>query len=142
VGGDGEDRIRSGLHARAAALGVSERISWHGFITAAGKDAFFESIDVLVMPSEYESFGVVAGEAMLRGIPAIVSPRTGIAELISAHGGGILVQPVASSLADVLTVLNANRAKLSELSGQGLQAAQQLTFSRTGALLREELSRL
>jgi mannosylfructose-phosphate synthase len=130
------------LHAFAAKLGVSDRITWRGFVAAAEKNAFFESIDVLVMPSAYESFGVVAGEAMLRGVPAIVSPRTGIAEVISAHGGGLLAQPRARSIADLLTDLNANRQKLSELSAQGQEAARRLTFSHAGALLRKEYLRL
>ena len=142
AGGDGPDTIRADLRALAAKLGVSHRITWRGFVAAADKDAFFQSIDVLVMPSEYESFGVVAGEAMLRGVPAIVSPRTGIAEIISAHGGGIVAQPVASSLAQVLAGLNANRSMISELSEQGPQAAQLLGFSRISALLEEEFVRL
>jgi glycosyltransferase involved in cell wall biosynthesis len=142
AGGDGPDDLRAHLRALAANLGVSDRITWCGFIAATDKDAFFESIDVLVMPSEYESFGVVAGEAMLRGVPAIVSPRTGIAEIISAHGGGLLVQPRASSIADMLTGLSANRAMLSELSAQGQDAARHLTFSHAGALLRKEYLRL
>ena len=142
VGGDGPYAIRAELRALAVKLGVNDRITWRGFVAAAEKDAFFQSIDVLVMPSEYESFGVVAGEALLRGVPAIVSPRTGIAEVITAHGGGIVTQPVASSLAQVLLDLNANRARISELSEKGPQVAELLTFSRIGALLREEYLRL
>jgi glycosyltransferase involved in cell wall biosynthesis len=142
AGGDGPDDVRAGLRSLAARLGVSDRTTWRGFVAAADKDTFFESIDVLVMPSEYESFGVVAGEAMARGVPAIVSPRTGIAELISLHGGGLIAQPAARTIADVLIDLNANREKLAELSVQAQQTAAQLTFSHAGALLRNEFLRL
>ena len=79
---------------------------------------------------------------MVRGVPAIVSPRTGIAELISLHGGGLIAQPAARAMADVLIDLNANREKLAELSVQAQQTAEQLTFSHAGALLRNEFLRL
>ena len=142
AGGDGPDPIRAELRTLAANLAVGDRIVWRGFVASRDKDAFFESIDVLVMPSEYESFGVVAAEAMHRGVPAIVSPRTGIAELISSRGGGLIVQPVARTLAEALTNLSENPEKLSELSQQASHAAEQLTFSRIGSLLRDEYLRL
>jgi glycosyltransferase involved in cell wall biosynthesis len=51
-------------------------------VNAAGKDDFFASIDVLAMPSQFESFGIVAVESMMRGVPVILSPTTGVAELV------------------------------------------------------------
>ena len=50
-------------------------------------------LDVLAMPSEYESFGLSAAEAMLHGVPVLVSERTGIAEVIARHGGGRITRP-------------------------------------------------
>jgi len=138
VGGDGHADFRRGLLEEAARLGVHNRIEWRGFVDASEKDAFFESIDVLVMPSAYESFGIVAAEAMLRGVPAIVSPRTGVAALIEQHGGGLIVEPLAEELASVLSRLDRDRSLMTELAARAPEAAAPVSFSHVGSRLREE----
>jgi glycosyltransferase involved in cell wall biosynthesis len=46
------------------------------------------------MPSTWDEVsGLVAAEAMARGVPAIVSRNTGAAELVTRTGGGIVVEP-------------------------------------------------
>jgi glycogen(starch) synthase len=70
-----EDRVR-----RAAA--TDERIRHLGQIAGAAKEAFFDGLDVLVIPSEWEEPGAtVCFEAAVRGIPAVVSDRGGLPEL-------------------------------------------------------------
>ncbi len=46
---------------------------------------YYQTADVLVLPSYYESFGMVALEAMACGTPAIVTQHCGIANMIQAH---------------------------------------------------------
>jgi glycosyltransferase involved in cell wall biosynthesis len=57
------------------------RIDYVGHVTGAAKDDFFNRVDLLVVPSEWEepaTFVVV--EAAIRGIPAVVSDRGGLPE--------------------------------------------------------------
>ena len=53
---------------------------------------FFEMIDVLLVPSWEEPFGIVVLEAMASGIPVIASAAGGPLEIIRP-GEGILVPP-------------------------------------------------
>lgn len=46
----------------------------------------WEQTRVLLMPSVYESYGLVAVEAGLNGIPTIANPTPGLVENIGAHG--------------------------------------------------------
>lgn len=48
-----------------------------------GMHSFYNSIDCLVMPSQLESFGMVAEEGMAFSIPVIVSSTSGSTELIN-----------------------------------------------------------
>ena len=73
----GIDPEEEALKTKANALGITDRINWLGFVR--DKEAFFEQIDILVMPSEYECSGMAANEA-------IASYKTGIDEIIKTTG--------------------------------------------------------
>ena len=65
---------------------LDHRISYLGHVTAARKDEFFDALDLLVIPSEWEepaTFVVV--EAAVRGVPALVSDRGGLPEAPEAR---------------------------------------------------------
>jgi glycosyltransferase involved in cell wall biosynthesis len=77
--------------------------------THAEKVAFYKSIDVLSVPTEFlEPKGLYVLEALANGVP-VVQPRHGaFPELIEATGGGRLVEPgdaqaLADALEDLLT---------------------------------------
>jgi glycosyltransferase involved in cell wall biosynthesis len=141
IGGDGAPKLRAALRALAKELGLSTRVSWLGWVGPDDKNSFFTKIDVLVMPSAYESFGLVAAEAMVRGVPAIVSPTTGIAEIIGAYGGGIVAKP--EELREVISTLNASPEKLEQLSREALEGARKaLSLSTFGLRLKAEYLKL
>ena len=119
------------LKSLSMTLGVDHRINWLGFIDHDRKQQFFREINVLVMPSNYECFGMAAAEAMTHGVPVITSPDIGIAEIIREHGGGDIVQADADSLrAAIETLLQAPETIIE----QGKQAAHNsLSFSCDGA---------
>jgi glycosyltransferase involved in cell wall biosynthesis len=62
------------------------RITFLGHVSADAKDAFFDALDVVVIPSEWEEPATfVAMEAAVRGIPAVVSHRGGLPETPEAR---------------------------------------------------------
>ena len=52
---------------------------------------YYASADIVVMPSHYESFGMVALEAMACGTPVIASDVGGLAQLVRDGETGFLV---------------------------------------------------
>ena len=65
---------------------VDSRIRYHGIVDGPGKEAFFDRIDVLAIPSEWEENApLVAAEAAVRGIPTVVSDRGGLPETSEAE---------------------------------------------------------
>jgi glycosyltransferase involved in cell wall biosynthesis len=139
VGGDGPEKLKRTLTSLASELGIEKRIVWRGFVNAAGKDEFFDSIDVLAMPSQFESFGIVAVESMMRGVPVILSPTTGVAELVDKHGGGLVIPPTPESLAQVFEGLSHNPVAMEAMSSQGIWVTNEyLSFTRAGSQLRDK----
>ena len=55
--------------------------------------ALTTSADVLVVPSVYEPFGIVALEGMAAGVPVVVSQVGGLAEVIAHDRTGVFVYP-------------------------------------------------
>ncbi len=104
----GEGPLRSQLESQAISLGVAERVHFLGFTNQSQLPAVYRASDLLVLPSEYEAFGVVVNEAMLCGCGVVLSDRVGAAgDLISAGRNGYVfpcgdVDALAAILADVL----------------------------------------
>ena len=72
----------------AAELGVSNAVEFLG--SQLRIDQLLPSADVLLLPSEIESFGLVALEAMACGVPAVAARTGGVPELISDGVDGFL----------------------------------------------------
>jgi len=79
--------------ARAAALGISEKVFFLGFIPDEDRDRLFKVADVAVFPSLYEPFGIVALEAMAAKTPVVVSSVGGLAEVVEHNVTGLTVYP-------------------------------------------------
>jgi glycosyltransferase involved in cell wall biosynthesis len=141
VAGDGPERGR--LLQLARDIRVDEQITWVGFVQAHEKTEFLRTIDVLVMPSAYECFGVSAIEALGAGVPVIVSPTTGVADVIRLHGCGFVVDPDVKSVTEALARVSRDRALLKSL-GQKATATVEAEFSseRHGKRLHDEYLRL
>lgn len=73
----GDGAMRAQLEREATDLNVRERVRFLGFVNQTGLPAVYCSSDVMVLPSDYEPFGLVVNEAMLCGCPVIVSNRVG-----------------------------------------------------------------
>jgi glycosyltransferase involved in cell wall biosynthesis len=142
VAGDGPEAYREALKALAVELGVSHRVAWLGFVDAKGKAEFLAQIDVLAMPSAYECFGVAAVEAMSTGVPLIVSPSVGVADIAARHGAALVVNPDPEHLAIAIARYASDRALLESAKQAARAAAQEFSPERHGERLESEYLRL
>jgi glycosyltransferase involved in cell wall biosynthesis len=66
-----------GLRTEAERLGVSEHVSFHGWVDDARKHAILAASDLLLLPSVREGWGLVVIEAAQHGVPAIALASAG-----------------------------------------------------------------
>ncbi len=79
------------LQQRSQELGIQERVKFVGAVPQQQLPIYYSAADVCVTPSYYESFGMVALEAMACGVP-VLSSKVGIAQSIIRNGeNGYLV---------------------------------------------------
>ena len=124
IAGDGTSVYRKRLDDMVQRLGIASRVEWLGFVLGKDRGKFFESIDVLVMPSEYECFGRAAAEAMVFGIPTVVAKLTGMAELVTRHSCGIVIEPDVESIRKAIVKLRMDGDMLRDFSRRAVAAGK------------------
>lgn len=123
--GDGADRTT--LERLTEELALDDAVIFAGY-QEAPRD-FYHLMDVFVLASAHEAFGLVLVEAMLAGVP-IVATKVGGVPFVLGHGdAGILIPPLqpAAIVGAVLSILEDRKAAQSYQSA-GLARAR-YTFS-------------
>jgi glycosyltransferase involved in cell wall biosynthesis len=90
VVGDGPDRCA--LAARAERLGIAERVEFLGRVEGAEKYRLMAAAYAVLMPSRFETFGMVAAESLAVGVPLVTFDIGPLQEVVG-RGGAFLVPP-------------------------------------------------
>lgn len=109
VGGDPwtpvPDSEMARLQAMAAELGLRDLVAFAGARDQELLPYYFAAAELVVVPSHYESFGMVALESMAMGTPVIASRVGGLAHLVVDGCNGYLV-PAGDALALAARILD------------------------------------
>lgn len=85
----GEGTLMEEIKDSVKEKGLEDRIAFLGFRTDIPE--IMHTADIVVIPSKWEGFGLVAAEAMACGTPIVASNVTGLAEVVGE--AGILSDP-------------------------------------------------
>lgn len=143
IAGDGPDR--SAMVRLTGELGVSDRVSFSGYLDRTALRALYAEADVFVLPSERESFGIAALEARAAGLPVIAMLESGARDFIRPEVNGILV-PERRALGDAMIRIAIDPGLRGYMGGQNASpplaydwnavAAQHEAIYETAAVLR------
>lgn len=113
----GQGRQASALVEQARRLRVRRSVDFVGHLSDRALVALLAAADVVVLPSRYEPFGIVALEAAAAGAPLVASTAGGLAELVVDGVTGLSVTP-----GDVDGIAAAVRAVLTDPTGAARRA--------------------
>jgi D-inositol-3-phosphate glycosyltransferase len=145
IGGDAsEDSARltaemARLRALRHELGLEELVTFLGARSQETLPWYYSAADVVVVPSHYESFGMVALEAMACGTPVIASCVGGLKYTVLHEVTGLHV-PVRDpdALAEELVRLLTDRALRERLGNQAIRFVQRYSWD----VVAQEICRL
>jgi glycosyltransferase involved in cell wall biosynthesis len=121
---------------------ASSRVVFPGHVSH--RSEFFAALDLFIMPSRSEAWGLAALEAMAHGIPVVASRVGGLPEMIESNESGWLVTPGdASELATAIERASADREMLLDMGTRARERAKRFsveeTAERTEAFYRRML---
>jgi mannosylfructose-phosphate synthase len=73
-----ETRILGELHQQVSELGLTDKVTFLGFIAEEDLADYYRAADMFVLSSRYEPFGMTAIEAMASGTPTVVTTHGGL----------------------------------------------------------------
>lgn len=134
IAGDGP--LRPALERRAAAPDLAGRVRLLG--PRADAAAVMAALDLFVLPSRWEGFGLVLLEAMAAGRPIVASRVSAIPEVVAEGGTALLVPPDdPAALAAAMRALLDDPARRQAMGAAGRRrvAAQFAPAGMIGATL-------
>jgi len=115
----GEGPLKSALQAEAGKLGIFKQVRFLGFVNQSQLPALYTASDLMVLPSEYDAFGVVVNEAMLCGCPVVASDSVGASRDLIAPVDPSFVYRCGdiAALATILRQALSDRSQLAKFRG-------------------------
>lgn len=121
--GKGPDR--ESLEQRVESLGIKKHIIWLGERGQEEVFRLYSIMDIFIMPSLYEGFGLAAAEAMAAGLPVVGTEVDGLSEIIEDGKTGYLVAAGnTAELAESIIKILSNPELSKEMGQNGTSSVQ------------------
>ena len=98
-------------------------VIFHQHVDGIQKQLLYKKASVFVLPSLHENFGLAAAEAMLAGIPVVVTDQVGLAADVSRFEAGIVV-PACDSDALANAIVNVINDRSVKMANSAIELAK------------------
>jgi D-inositol-3-phosphate glycosyltransferase len=137
IGGERDDGSEQADVEMSRIMALTEQYGLNDLVTFLGKRSqdslpyYYSAAEAVVVPSQYESFGMVALEAMACGTPVVASQIGGLAYLVQDRVTGFTV-PVDEplELANRLSLLLQDQNLRERMGRQAVQVAQNYAWDK------------
>lgn len=122
IGGEGP--LEKLLRNEVSKLKIHDKVEFLGWVD--NKEEFFQNIDISILPSIIESFGIAALDAMARGMPIIATDTDGFSNIFTNEENAIIVPKAnAQAIADAALHLIQNPSIAKKIAKNGYREAKE-----------------
>lgn len=139
----GDGSLRSTMEQQAVELGCAEHITWAGRQPQEELNKWYSQMDIVLMPSRSEGFGLTAIEAMSNGCVMVASNVGGLPEVVRNGVCGLLHNSEdITDMANKIVSLISNEDKYKSLQAQSLHEVEKYSFEHYAELISNLYERL
>ena len=139
----GDGSLREKMQWQAQELGCVDGIEWAGRQPQERLSDWYSRMDIVLMPSRSEGFGLTAIEAMANGCVVVASRTGGLPEVVRDQEVGLLHTPESiDDMADKIGSLVGNVDLLQRYSTAALEYVGRYGFDRYSRLFNDLYKRL
>ncbi|MEO7501174.1 MAG: glycosyltransferase [Gemmatimonadaceae bacterium] len=109
IGGDGE--LQETLEALSVSLRIADKVEFLGRLSRLQVIDELDRCDAFVLPSRYETFGVVLIEALARGKPVVSTACAGPDAIVTPEDGTLVPVGDVGALADAMAAMRRDHAQ-------------------------------
>jgi glycosyltransferase involved in cell wall biosynthesis len=128
TGGHGRDPLREVV----VELGLERWVELKGWVTAEELQGLYSTATAMVLPSFCEGFGLPALEAMMAGVPALLSDIP-VNREVSADAALYFSPTDSESIAAAIITAVTNSTLMAELVERGYRQAEKYSWEKTAA---------
>ena len=133
----GDGSLRSAMELQAVELGCAEHITWAGRQPQEKLNEWYSQMNIVLMPSRSEGFGLTAIEAMSNGCVMVASNVGGLPEVVRDGVCGLLHNSEdITDMANKIVSLISDEDKYNSLQAQSLREVEKYSFERYSKLMR------
>lgn len=139
----GDGSLRNEMEQQAMELGVSDVVEWKGRTEQSKLQMCYDNIDILLMPSRSEGFGLTAIEGMARGCIPVVADIGGLPEVVEDGISGLLHKP--EDIGDIIMQIEwliSDLNCMSKISENAIKRGQVFNKERFGDLINNLYSKI
>lgn len=133
----GDGTLRSAMEQQAKDLGCADHITWAGRQPQEELNKWYSQMDIVLMPSRSEGFGLTAIEAMSNGCVVVASNIGGLPEVVHDKICGLLHRSEdITDMANKISSLISDETTYNQLRTQSLSEVERYSFERYSKLMR------
>ncbi|MCF6093328.1 glycosyltransferase family 4 protein [Microaerobacter geothermalis] len=131
VVGDGSSSYRRHIQGLIKKYHLDKRVVFHSWMEQRKLSNVYSLSGIVIVPSYYESFGMVVLEAMAHGVPVIVTTAVGVAEDMSRSVVMKIKPKNVQEMAEAIHHLLSNQSSAKSRGKAGLKLVKKYFWSNT-----------
>lgn len=140
LGGDGEEK--NNLLKQINQLNLNDDVELIGWISGKQKKSFFKEIDIFVVPSRHEPFGLVVLEGMLNSKPMVVARSEGPSEIVDSKTAYMCDINNPSQMAESIAAVIIDKIKAKKIARNAYEKVQEYSIFNGSMRLKQALEEI